>query len=186
MIYNGDTPTNITFTTSSWAEAINYMSLLKNIDFKITDTVIDNLKGLTENKSRQDYILLDDLKGKSRSYLFNAMNRNPHFYLKYYLQTLLYDQQSGKLTYNNLLNLAQQDRFTELTHNKSKNKFNLIYSVYKNLFSAKHSIQSSTWKSENSFSQNYLSAIIQNILSTGTIEPVELKNRRRSFNAKRI
>lgn len=175
MIYNGDTPTNITFTTSSWAEAINYMSLLKNIDFKITDTVINNLKGLTENKSRQDYILLDDLKGKSRSYLFNAMNKNPHFYLKYYLQTLLYDQQSGKFTYNNLLNLAQQDRFTELTHNKSKNKFNLIYSVYKNLFSAEHSIQSSTWKSENSFSQNYLSAIIQNILSTGTIEPVELK-----------
>lgn len=175
MIYNGDVSTNITFTTSSWAEAINYMSLLKNIDFEITETVISNLKNLTENKSQQDYILLDDLKGKSRSYLFNAMNKNPHFYLKYYLQTLLYDQQSGKFTYNNLLNLAQQDRFTELTHNKSKNKFNLIYSVYKNLFNAKHSIQSSTWKSENSFSQNYLSAIVQNIMSTGTIEPVELK-----------
>jgi len=54
MIYNGDTPTNITFTTSSWAEAINYMSLLKNIDFKLTDTVINHLKGLPENKSRQD------------------------------------------------------------------------------------------------------------------------------------
>jgi len=68
------------------------------------------------------------------------MNKNPHFYLKYYLQTLLYDQQSGKFTYNNLLNLAQQDRFTELTHNISKNKFNLIYSVYKNLFGAEHSM----------------------------------------------
>lgn len=171
MIYNGDTPTNITFTTSSWAEAINYINIFKNANLEIP---IDKLKELPENKSLQDQILLKELPTTESSYLINALNRNPHFYLKYFIQTLLYNQFNDNFSYDNLKSLLQNPKILQLTQNLNINKINLIYSLYKNLFGINNSIQNSTWNAGTVQSQNYLSALMQNFMSTGTIEPVEI------------
>lgn len=183
--YKSGLPLNQKFQLNSWAEANAQIRFLaksyENQDLNSTAiglSSIDYLKQINTINGQlpsADAILLQELSQMPNFKIAHLIQseKHPNFYIKYFLQLIMRDGNSI-----NPKKLTADNKQTRLQTIISDNKFNYVYSLYKNLFDSQNSIYVSDLKVSSYYvgAPQYLSALCQNLLTTGNVEIVEIVN----------